>query len=64
MAISQRDQQMKNMKSSYANAMKGGTLGIGFGGPAPKKSTTKKSVSKFNAGGSFTKMKKKMYGTK
>ena len=69
MALSQRDQMAKNMKASYANAAKTGTLGVGFGGPAPKKVPAKTPAKKtpvkpFNAGGSFTKQKKKMYGTK
>lgn len=61
MALSQRDQMAKQMKSAYASAEKAGKLGVGFGGEKPAKKTAKKV---FNAGGSYTKMKKKVFGTK
>lgn len=44
--LSQRDQMSKAMNGAYKSAMKGGTLGKGFGGEPPSKPIASKYSSK------------------
>lgn len=61
-SLSQRDAYGQAMNSAYKTAMDKGTLGIGFGGPAPKKtpqSTLQKQLVNPMAKSSALQAKKK-----